>query len=286
MWIDIASVVIRALSFIALFQAAGVAFFTAIFGRSLNASDAIVRLGQWSAVCGVALVAMHHLLDAGRMAGELPGVFDASLQYLSITSSTGASNALRLLGLIVLAVFIRRTDGASRLLSFLGAVVVCLAFMITGHTSVHAQRWLLAPLLSIHLLAVAFWFGALWPLVFVSRREPAQTATRVIERFSLIAAWWVPFIALAGVVMAYALLPSVSALLEPYGLLLLAKLLGFAVLMGLAALNKWRLGPAIASGDVAIARTFRRSVIAEFVLICMVLSVTAVMTGFFSPEGE
>ena len=56
------------------------------------------------------------------------------------------------------------------------------------------------------------------------------------------------------------------------------------VLLGLAALNKWRFGPAIERGDTRAARGFRRCVVSEYVLIAAVLSVTAVMTTFFSPE--
>jgi len=57
-----------------------------------------------------------------------------------------------------------------------------------------------------------------------------------------------------------------------------------AVLLGLGALNKWRFGPAISGGDLGAGRRFRIVVIVEYVLIAAVLSVTAVMTTFFSPE--
>lgn len=284
MSIDILSAAVRALSFIALFQAAGAALFAFLFGDALRSSPAIARLGRWSAGAGIVLVVLHHLLDAGRMAGELAGVFEASLQYLSLTSSSAVANSLRVLGLAMLGLAMTRGTERARLLGVTGAVIACAAFLMTGHSSANDQRWLLAPLLLLHLLAVAFWFGALWPLLLVSRHEPAQLAAQVIERFSLIAAWWVPPIALAGVAMACVLLPDARALREPYGLLLVAKLLLFAVLMGLAALNKWRLGTRIAGGELKAAQAFRRSVLVEFVLICVVLVTTAVMTGFFSPE--
>lgn len=51
--------------------------------------------------------------------------------------------------------------------------------------------------------------------------------------------------------------------------------------MGLAALNKWRYGQACAAGQT---RAFRRVVLVEYVLICMVLALTATMTMFYSPE--
>jgi len=52
--------------------------------------------------------------------------------------------------------------------------------------------------------------------------------------------------------------------------------------MGLAALNRWRYGATLAT--VRAATSFRRIVAAEYVLICAVLSATAIMTTFFSPE--
>ena len=72
---------------------------------------------------------------------------------------------------------------------------------------------------------------------------------------------------------------------QPYGELVIAKVALFAVLLALAAFNKWRFGPALAGdGDLAAGQRFRRMVIAEYVLIVVVLAVTAVMTTFFSPE--
>jgi putative copper export protein len=56
-----------------------------------------------------------------------------------------------------------------------------------------------------------------------------------IERFSATATRLVPVILLAGVAMAVVLLPNVAALGEPYGELLIAKVVGFSLLMGLAA---------------------------------------------------
>jgi hypothetical protein len=71
-----------------------------------------------------------------------------------------------------------------------------------------------------------------------------------IERFSATATWLVPVILLAGVTMAVVLLPNVAALREPYGELLIGKVVGFALLMGLAAANKWRLGSGVIRGTV------------------------------------
>ena len=137
----------------------------------------------------------------------------------------------------------------------------------------------------LHLLIVAFWFGALWPLYFVSLREAPARASAIVQRFTGVATWLVPVIFVAGTAMAILLLPGFSVLTEPYGELLMAKVVGFALLLGLAAANKWRLGPALHAGTAGGGRWFRRSVATEYVLIAAVLAITAVMTSFYSPEA-
>src|SRR5258706_8333895 len=119
----------------------------------------------------------------------------------------------------------------------------------------------------LHFLGVACWFGALCRLYTASLRETPARASDIIERFTAVATWLVPVVLLAGIVMAVLLLPNLQALSEPYGELLIAKVVGFAVLMGLAAANKWRLGPALVHRPAQSGRGFRRSVAAEDVLV-------------------
>jgi hypothetical protein len=44
------------------------------------------------------------------------------------------------------------------------------------------------------------------------------------------------------------------------------------------------LGPAIAIGDARTLKAFRRALGAEYLVIAAVLSITAIMTTFYSPE--
>jgi len=283
---DVISVILRALSFVLLLQAAGVAIFVAIFGRRLASSRAEVhRLGQAAAVAAIVLVAAHYAMEAARMAGEMSGMWDPALQGMAWNSPARAALICRLLGLLLIAVGLRNAGVRGTILAAGGAVLATGAFTLTGHTAVNVHRAALAALLMLHLVVVAFWFGALWPLYTASLRETPAQASDIIERFTAVATWLVPVILLAGIVMAVLLLPNVSALNEPYGRLLIAKVVGFAVLMGFAAANKWRLGPALVHGPVQSGLWFRRSVAAEYVLIAAVLAITAVMTSFFSPEA-
>jgi putative copper resistance protein D len=283
---DLVSVTLRALSFVLLFQAAGAAIFVAIFGRRLASSQVSVRrLGRVAAIAAIVLVAAHYALEAARLAGEMSGLWDPILQGMAWNSPAGAASICRLLGLLLIAVGLQARSGRRTILATGGAVLAIGAFTLTGHTSVNVHRAALAALLALHLLVVAFWFGALWPLYLASLRETPVRASDIVVRFTAAASWLVPVILLAGIVMAVLLLPNLRALSEPYGELLIAKVVGFTVLMGLAAANKWRLGPALVHGTAQSGRRFRRSVAAEYVLIVAVLTITAVMTSFFSPEA-
>jgi len=164
----------------------------------------------------------------------------------------------------------------------LGAAAAVGGFLLAGHTTSHAPRAALAPLLGLHLLVGAFWFGSLLPLMFVVRDESGATAASVLKGFSVIAGRVVPLILLAGLGMAWMLAGSIGIIRMPYGELLVAKMLGFTLLMLLASFNKWRFVPALAAGEPATP--LYRSIVAEYALIAAVLSVTAVLTTFYSPK--
>ncbi len=282
---DIVSVLVRALTYVLLLQAAGVALFLARFGRLLSGSrEAIRRMGLVSAITAIVAVVGYFALEAPRMAGEMSGLWDLSLHRAALHSAIGEVFGLRVLGLSMLALALRRQGTDAHATGIIGATLAVAAFLLSGHTAVHPQRWILGPLLATHLLIVAFWLGALPALYLASRREPAAAAAKVVEAFSAVAVWLVPVIFLAGLAMAALLVPSWAVLRRPYGELLLVKAGGFAALMGLAAMNKWRLGPGIASGTQHALRGLRASIATEFVLMIGVLTATSVMTTFFSPE--
>ena len=282
--IDIASVVLRALGFIALLQAAGTALFLALLGnRLVLATPAVERQGRVSAWHALPLLVAWQLLLAARMGGDLASVLDPAMQRLALAGSAGVANLLRVASLLLVVVALR-PGTAWRTAGFVGATLLAGSFLLTGHTTVGAHHLLLAPLLLLHLWVVAFWLGSLLPLLVVTLREPAVVTGLVASAFSRLAGWLVPCIALAGGLLAWALLPGWAALRTPYGMLLVAKACGYSLLMALAALNRWRLAPAVASGEPLAARRFSAVLVAEYLVLCGVLAATATMTGLFSPE--
>jgi putative copper export protein len=282
---DFVSVVVRTLQFICLFQAAGAAFFMQLFGRGLPRSGSgIGRLGVRCALAAVLLLVTHQALEAARMADSFSGVLDSNLQRLAWTGSSGNAALLEIIGMGVVALGLTLRTPAARAVASSGAIIAAVAGVLTGHTSVHPQHALLGLLLAVHLVLVAFWFGALVPLIWCSRRESGAHATAVLRGFSAVAGPLVPCIGVAGLLMALILIPSGAAWHSSYGALIVGKLSVFAVLMLLAAWNRWRGVPAMELTNApASAAALRRSIGIEYLLMWAVLSATAVLTTFNSP---
>jgi putative copper export protein len=284
---DLAWVALRGAALVLLFQGAGAALFGAAFGRLLTrAGPTIRRTGLRAAIGALLALAADYLMEPVHLAGEWGGIADASLHRWVLESSLGSALAVRLAGLAGVAIGLAGEGPARRAIALAGSVTALGSFALTGHTAVAAHRLWLAPLLLAHLFIAAFWFGSLWPLRQALTLEPREQVTRLMWAFSAVAVWLVPLIPLAGAGVAAALLPDWASLLAPYGLLLILKLALFAALMALAAANKLRLTPQLARGEPTALPRLRRSVAAEYALICAVLATTAVLTGFFSPRGS
>ncbi|MEO8315320.1 MAG: CopD family protein [Pseudomonadota bacterium] len=259
--------------------------FLVLFGSELGASRLrILSTGLIAAVAGLIILPGQFALEAGRMAGSLSGVMDLELQRFALSTASATVLMARMIALLMLVVAMVRGGKWLQSVGISGVVLIAISFALIGHTAASTIRWLLGPLIVVHVLIVCFWFGELRPLIQVVSVEPSLIGARVVERFSRIAVVLVPMILVAGVVIAALLLPSVNSLRSAYGMGLIAKLLAFALLMGLAALNKWRLGPALAVGDNLARRRFSVAVAAEWGLIALVLVGTAALTTFTSPE--
>jgi copper transport protein len=287
MLVDAVAVVVRALGYIALLQAVGTVIFSVVFGQRLVETRAAVRsLALVSTVVAGAVTVLQYLLEAGRLSGELRGMVDPSLQSIVLHSPASTALVLRLLGLGLIGFGLplrRGRVGVS--IALAGGALSIAAFASVGHTATHSPRWLLAALVILHGSVVAFWFGALLPLRSIAARESPPLAGAIVKRFSALAVWVVPGLFVFGALLAAFLLPSVAALGTAYGRLLLGKATGFAMLIALASLNRWRFVLAIERADAVARRAFRQTVAAEYALIAAVLCVTAVLTTFYSPDA-
>ena len=180
--------------------------------------------------------------------------------------------------LLILAVLIEGTIGLTA--SLLGALLVAVSYTLVGH-SLGDPRWLLAVLVGMHLLAGAFWIGALAPL---HRAAGLTGGAALLHRFDRIASGTVAILVLAGLTFAWLMVGSVAGLFgTAYGWTLIAKLVIVTGLLGLAAKNKLRLVPALASGDPSASARLRCSIRMEIITVALILLATATLTSITTP---
>lgn len=280
----LAAIVSKAVGYAAALLAMGGPLFLAAFR---DAPEEVARLARTiaaiAAVVGLSVLAVRFGIRAARISGlGFGGATDAIMLGLVWDSPLGTAALWRGAGqLMVLAVLVRSSAGLPFGLAGAGLIAVSYAFV--GH-SLGEPRWLLGGLLVIHLLAAAFWVGALAPL-----HRTTRDADRVdiLHRFGVIAMGTIAVLVGAGLAFALNMTGSAAALIgTAYGRILLAKLLVVALLLGFGALNKWWLVPALAEGRPFAARSLRRSIVFETLAIAMILLVTATLTSVTTPPAN
>ena len=160
---------------------------------------------------------------------------------------------------------------------------MCASFALRGHT-LDEPRLVLGALVTCHLLGLAFWVGIFDPLHRLASRD-AEAAGALAAEFSAWAVRIVPALAAVGAALFVILTGNpLAALGTPYGRLLAVKLLLLVPLLGLAALNKLRLTPALDAGVAGAGARLRRSIRFEALIVLAILATTAALTTVASPE--
>jgi copper transport protein len=255
--------------YLGLFAGVGGVFFCAWIARTSAGSIVIagaLMVGLLSAVASLGLQGLD-LLDIP------PSDILTSPPWKAAAATSLLQSLLIAIAAMALAIFARR-DGSARALSAMAMLGVGLSLAVSGHASTAPPQWLTRPMVFLHGVGVAFWLGALAPLLAMAR-SPAGSLLVVLNRFSRVAMPVVGALVLTGLVLATVQLGSFRALIETrYGLVLAIKLALVTVLLGLAALNRFRLTPALALHP-ANAGPLVRSILAECVIGVAILAVVA-----------
>ena len=277
----IAAIIAKAVGYSATLLAMGGPLFVLVFRSSSNDVRQLARkVAVIAALIGLAVLALRFGIRAARISGMgLSGAVDPMMLGFVWDSPLGAAAIWRGAGeLLVVALLIRGIVGLSA--GLIGALLIAVSYTFVGH-SLGDPRWLLASLLTLHLLAAAFWIGALLPL----RHAVGQPeGARLLHRFGNVASLTVALLVVVGLIFAWLMTGSFSNLLSTaYGKTLLAKLGVVSGLMALAALNKWRFVPALASGTPAAVPHLRRSIQIEAIAVLLILMATATLTSITTP---
>jgi copper transport protein len=255
-----------------------------VFFRAWIAEGAACAAAPWiAAILAAGLMAAPvSLALQGLDALDLPlsglgrrAVWQAGLETSYGLTAVTAAFAL-FAGLFALAA---TSPLASRSLALAGVIGAGVALALSGHAGTVGPRLVSRSAVLVHALCVAFWIGSLLPLYLAVRRTTVPGPPLIgtaLERFSRAI---VPVIALllaSGLWLAVVQLDRIDALWSTdYGRVLAAKLACVALLLGLGALNRYRLVPRFERAGAAAARPLAASIAAELALVVAILALVA-----------
>jgi len=258
--------------YVGLFAGIGGVFFIKWIARLPAGSSAVLAALAIGVVSSIASLAFQGLDVLGL---PLSAIAAAAPWKVALGTSLGPALliAITAMGLSVLALR-RPPTRMARVLSALAMTGVGLSLATTGHAATAPPQALTRPAIFLHGIGVAFWLGALAPLAAMLWRQPKMSLP-VVQRFSGVAFPMVGLLLLAGLALAIVQLESLGALVNTkYGIILLIKLALVAALLGLAALNRFRLTPELARSAQA-AKPLARSIAAECAVAAAILLLVA-----------
>jgi copper transport protein len=265
---------VRTVLYLGLFLGAGGAFFLAVMAPGSTAGAWQIRAFLIAGLAAAPLALGLQGVDA--LGVGLAGLLDGRSWSVAVGTSYARTVLAAVLALAAGLVAIGQGGGRARRLAGVVALLgTGFALALSGHASAAVPQWLTRPSVFVHSVAAAFWLGALPPLAALLR-APGPAGLAALRRFSRAVAVVLVVLATAGVVLAVIQVVEPQALgTTRYGQVLLAKLGLVVVLLGLAALNRWRLTAPALAGDAAASRSLRRSIRAEIAVAAAILAIVA-----------
>ncbi len=259
-------------------------FFLAYCADLLNAEQGIRirRLLRRQLIVATLASLIRMLLLTGAMTGELSAMFDREMAAMILGAGEGLSAALRVAGLALAALALARNP-RWQIPALLGAALAAVSFAGVGHTRALRPHAVATALSCVHLIGVAFWLGALLPLL-MGLHGSARQVGRLAKRFGDWALALVAALIGAGFCLLWMLSRGPADFWgSGYARMLIAKLILVAALLTAAAINKLRLTPRLMDGDAGAVGSLRVSIRSELALGLLILVITASFTSLLGP---
>ncbi|GID05173.1 MULTISPECIES: copper homeostasis membrane protein CopD [Pseudomonas] len=252
------------------------------------------------AVLGAVLSVASMVMMASAMSGETDfAELRPHIEMMLFETDVGLAWGVRIVALVIagLAVMLRAPGFSLWVAAFAGAVALAsLAWSGHGAMDEGDRRFWHFAVDILHLLAAGAWLGALLAFALMAKINALQTEARLrllaraVNRFEAIGAAIVVVITATGVVnYLFIVGPKLDEVfLSTYGILLFIKVVLFAGMLVLAALNRFHLGPflerSLRDGQYTVAaNALRRSVVVELAAAVLIVGLVAWL-GTLSPE--
>ncbi len=270
---DRLAIILRALIYVGSFAAAGGVLFWLSFPNAARLIESSLKrqilIGCWLVLLVEPLRYVTFQLAVAE--GDWSAAFAPGMRWTAFETGLGMGATVRMLA----AAALLTARSQWRAVSAATAFAMIASFALEGHTVNGGNRLVLAALLLLHLAAISWWIGALYPLLVILRRTPPDVAVATITTFSRRAMWIVLALLGAGALLLLSLTGAELDTGSEYQQRFACKLMLVAVLLALAAWNRLRLTPLLEADYGTGSRKLRRSIKAEIAVAAMILAATA-----------
>ena len=264
--------------------AAGLAFFTTVFGDPTDGEAWWATTARAVALAGFAATLLTVAFTVMVVAGDgVRGLGDGLARDAVLRGPTYEAALARCGGLALVAAGFslrRLTWSTRRAVLLAGGLLTSGSFLLAGHARSHGPAAVVMLCLLAHVIGASGWAGGLVGLTVTLRRrsvDPAQRA-RVLVAFAGLMTGVIAMLLAGGVGLGLLYLSSWHALVSTaYGQVLIVKVGLVAGMLVVSASNHYRLVRPAARGDLSTLAALKMNVAVEQIGFVTVLLITEVL---------
>ena len=291
---DYGNIASKLLIYLGVAAAIGGPFIAALISPLVN-KKSIINYIVINSVLGFTAVIINFFIQVGAFSeAGVSGMFDTEMISFLWQSAVGDSVLWRLLAFTVLgfALFFGNLNARYETFSLKHATFTVLyvaaifsfaySFTFVGHSADigGVAKWLIG----FHIVAMAWWIGALYPLWVSCKLLPPPTLYKLMCLFGQIAMFMVGLLIVCGIGLLFLFLANPLELFTTqYGQAILLKLIFVVSILLIAAFHKCHLVEELQQA-VGIKK-FQKSIINEMLIAVMILAITAVLSYVFGPAS-
>jgi len=293
---DVGDIISRWLIYMGVAAAIGGPFIGALVRGCANIQP-IIRYIRLCLSLGIAAVIINFFINVGAASQTgFFGMFDGESLQLMWQGPPGDALLWRFLGFTAIAALfllhLRRkvsAQASNRKLFFLcyfgGILALSYSFTLLGNTAELGSG--ATVMMVLHIIASAWWLGALYPLLMCYQLLNLANLYQVIRFFGQLTMIMVPLLLLGGGILLSQVLASPGDLFTTtYGQTMLLKLTTVTTVFLLVVLHKYKykhsLMPVL--NQVQVLTLKKNSIISELFLADIILVITAVLSSILGPS--
>ena len=271
---------IKVLLYILSFLAVGTGLFILHF-RSLLSQPTFAyccKLVSKASLIGSIIAPLLLLMTAGNIGGDLQSAFDPLMISIALSSKAGQSILVLFFGFLLVLLWISPFQNQRPIPGILGFSLILSSFSLYGHSTINGLSSQL--LIVLHLGAISYWVGSFLPLRYSTQGKiEEENLFQIAHQFGVYAVYYIGVLLITGLMLGTILVGGIEQLVtSDYGKAFLFKLCFVTILLGIGALNKFRLVPQLKNNNLSHAIKLRKSISVEISILFLILVISSLLT--------